>query len=100
MHVIVCRHSFKFYSWLVAREIFDLTAYVAHTLNKLRPLLIYKIYLQNWEEVSSLSASLPCFVHPKTTLAPFVLLLQNTKGSLFSAAFFQIFINFYQPKND
>lgn len=51
MLVIECRHCFNFYSWLVAREIFDLTAYVAHTLNKLRPLLIYKIYLQNLEEI-------------------------------------------------
>lgn len=40
--VIECKHFFNFYSWLVAREMFDLTVHVAHTLNKLRPLLIYK----------------------------------------------------------
>lgn len=95
MLVIECRHSFNFYSWLIAREIFDLTMYVAHTLNKLRPLLTYKRYLQNLEEISSLSASLSCFVYPKTTLAPFVPSLQNTKGSLLFATFFQIFINHF-----
>lgn len=100
MLVIQCRRSFNF--CLVAREIFDLTAYVAPTLNKLRPLLIYKIYLQNLEEISSLSASLPYFVHPNITLAPSVVSLQNTKGQLVLCYFFP---NFYQPllvlpKND
>ena len=76
----------------------------AHTLNRLRPLLIYEMYLQNLKGISSLSLlTISHVLYTETTLAPSVLALQHIQGSLLSTTFFPYLLSITSlvlPKHD
>lgn len=103
MLVIECRHSFNFYSWLVAREISDLTAYMAHTLNKLRPLLIHEIIPAKLERNFLFLCQLTMFCTSRDHTSSFCSIPPEYWGQFVLCYFFSKFLSttfLVLPKND